>query len=417
MRQTPGTLGARAVISLSAFDGRHTALALDSPAPLIPAQYGWFMAVRSGIPGIDQGVDVTLRWVVVAFRLLACVWALALIGVVILEGRPGSRPVLATAAIVATLWTAVTLWASQSNRLHTPWFALSDGVIVFALGAAGWIAGTEDFVSGGYPGSWLFVVAYASNLRWTMLAAVGLTLEHIIIHDLMNLGMPRTVGTFQFIVFGLIAGWAYEALRLHERRRKEAEKQLMEERRQAARLEQGAKLGQLLHDSVLQTMQAIRTGAEDPKQVRYLARWQERELRRTIEELRSPHERSFRAELLAVRDGVEDLYRSLRIADVIRDDAEMTPALEAGLAAAREALTNAAKHAGVEKVDLYAQVSDGSAVIHVRDRGRGFNADEGPSDHGWAMSVKGPVESVGGSVIVKSGIGAGTEVTIRVPVK
>ena len=73
-----------------------------------------------------------------------------------------------------------------------------------------------------------------------MLAAVSLTIEHIVIHDLMNLGLQRTVGTFQFIVFGLIAGWAYEALRLHERRRKEAESRLEEERRQAARLEQAA---------------------------------------------------------------------------------------------------------------------------------------------------------------------------------
>jgi signal transduction histidine kinase len=374
------------------------------------------MAVRAGIPGFDQGVDVTLRWVVVAFRLLAWVWALALIGVVILKGAPGSRPVLAAAAAVATLWAGFTVWASRSSdRLHSPWFAVADGVVVFALGAAGWIAGTEDFVSGGYPGSWLFVVAYATNLRWTMLAAVALTLEHVVIHDLMNLGLGRTVGTFQFIVFGLIAGWAYEALRLHEQRRHEAETRLEEERRQAVRLEQGARLGQLLHDSVLQTMQAIRSGADDPKQVRYLARWQERELRRTIEELRSPYQRSFRAELLAVRDGVEDLYRSMQIAEVIRDDAEMTPALEVGLGAAREAMTNAAKHAGVEKVDLYAEVSDGSAVIHVRDRGQGFDPSVGPKGHGWAISVEGPIESVGGSVTVDSAPGAGTEVTIQVP--
>lgn len=376
------------------------------------------MAVGGGIPGFDQGVEVTLRWVAVAFRLLAWVWALALIGVVILEGKPGSRPVLASAAAVATVWAGVTVWASLSkDRLRAPLFAVMDGLVVFGLSAAGWFAGTEDFVSGGYPGSWLFVVAYASNLRWTMLAAVSLTIEHIVIHDLMNLGLPRTVGTFQFIVFGLIAGWAYEALRLHELRRKEAEGRLEEERRQAARLEQGAKLGQLLHDSVLQTLQAIRTGAADPKQVRYLARWQERELRRTIEELRSPYDRSFRAELLAVRDGVEDLYRSTRIAEVIRDDAEMTPSLEVGLGAAREALTNAAKHAEVEKVDLYAEVSNGSAVIHVRDRGRGFDQSTGPSDHGWNMSVLSPVEAVGGAVTVESSPGAGTEVTIRVPLQ
>ena len=67
-------------------------------------------------------------------------------------------------------------------------------------------------------------------------------------------------------------------------------------------------------------------------------------------------------------------------------------------------------------MDLYAEVSDGSAVIHVRDRGHGFDPAERPTGHGWTMSVEGPIGAVGGSVTVDSTPGEGTEVTIRVPV-
>lgn len=366
---------------------------------------------------LDRPVDHTLKWVVVVpFRLLAWVWSIALIITVVARDDPGDRRVLAVAAVASTLWTGFTVWASWSeDRVGTVWFSIADGAFVFTLSAVGYLAGAADFVSGGYPASWLFVVAYATNLRWTMAAAVALLAEHVLLHDLMDLGMHRTVGSFQFLVFGLIAGWGLQAIREQEQRRMTAEQELAEERAAAVRLEQGAELGRLLHDSVLQTLQAIRSDADDAAQVRYLARRQERELRRTIEQLRSPHERSFRVELLAIRDEIEDLYRSHRIVEVIREDAPLTETIETGLAAAREALTNAAKHSGVNRIDLYAEVADGWAVVRVRDRGAGFDARSTGTGHGSSMSMRAPVERVGGDVEIDTAPGRGTEVTIRVP--
>lgn len=351
------------------------------------------------------------------FRLLVWVWLIVLVAVVFINDKPGNKTVFVGGAVLATVWTGVTVWAARDERrLGSPVFAVLDGVVVLLLSAGGAIAGAEDFFSGGYPMSWLFVVAYAANLRWTMAAAVLLAVEHTVLHFVMELGAVRTAGTIQFLVFGLLAGWAFDNLRLREQLRLDAQRRLAEEQRAAARHEERARLAERLHDSFLQTLHAIGLDADDPAEVRYLTRRQERELRRTIEEFRSPHERSFRAELLTYRDEVEDLYRWVNIVDVIRDDTAVTPSLAAGLAAAREALLNAAKHSGADRIDLYSEITDTEATIHVRDRGRGFNLESvAAPNSGMAISMIERVEKAGGQLEIDSAPGVGTEVTIRVP--
>ena len=190
--------------------------------------------------------------------------------------------------------------------MATPWFVLSDGVVAALLTGAGWAAGAPDFLSGGYPISWLFVVAYATSLRWTMLAAVLVTFYSAWFHGLMDLGAMRTLGSIQFLVVGLMTGWAFDTLRNREALRIEAESNLREQQQESALHEERANLASRLHDSVLQTLQMIRMNADDPTEVRYLARRQERELRQTIDEYRSPHDRSFRGRAPRGRDRVED---------------------------------------------------------------------------------------------------------------
>jgi len=151
-------------------------------------------------------------------------------------------------------------------------------------------------------------------------------------------------------------------------------------------------------------------GAEDPAQSRYLARRQERELRRNIEEWRSEYDHSFRAALLAVRDDVEDMHR-VEIEAVIRDDTALTPDLEAGIEAAREALTNAVKHSGAQSISIFSEVADGKAYIHIRDNGRGI---EDTVQARLSGRLNQRVEGVGGLVAIDSGETEGTEVKITV---
>ena len=95
-------------------------------------------------------------------------------------------------------------------------------------------------------------------------------------------------------------------------------------------------------------------------------------------------------------------------------DCPTSPRLLAVVAAAREAMVNAAKHAGVDAVQVYAEVMPGRVEVFVRDRGAGFDPDEVPGDrYGIAQSVVGRMERNGGRAVVRSSPGEGTEVRLE----
>ena len=84
--------------------------------------------------------------------------------------------------------------------------------------------------------------------------------------------------------------------------------------------------------------------------------------------------------------------------------------------AAREAMTNAAKFAGVEEIDVYVEASDDETAVFVRDRGVGFDLDAVPEGRqGIRESIKGRLERAGGTAVVTSVPGEGSEVELRLP--
>lgn len=360
-------------------------------------------------------VDDTLRRVVVLCRVVGWGWSLALI-IAHLQSDPGiSRDLAVAAGLLGTVWAGLTIYGARDDRfLRHPLFVLSDSVAAALLAGAGWAAGAPDFISGGFPMSWLFVVAYATSLRWTMAAAITASLYSALFHGLMGLGAIRTLGSIQFLVVGLIVGWAFDTLRNREALRLAAESNLRSQQQASARYEERAILASRLHDSVLQTLNVIRAHADDPDEVRYLARRQERELRRTIDEYRSPHERSFRAELLGARDQVEDLCR-VEIEAVVRDDADLDAKLGAVVCAAHEALVNAGKHSGSRQVHLYSEIADGRVTVNVRDRGRGLSGVGQADQEALWESLNERVSTFGGMVAIQSAVGEGTDVSIVLP--
>jgi signal transduction histidine kinase len=190
-----------------------------------------------------------------------------------------------------------------------------------------------------------------------------------------------------------------------------AEADLVAEQRRSERLRERSALARRLHDSVLQTLNLISAAADEPAEVRYLARVQERDLRRTISEYESPFEDSFRARLLEARAEVEDRYR-VEIDQFIKDDAEMDETLEAMVGAAGEAMNNAARHSDSDRIDLFAEIREDTLHISVRDRGRGLAE---PSDGtGISKSIVERVHEVGGTVTIRSEPGHGTEVLLTV---
>lgn len=359
----------------------------------------------------DLEVNDTLRKLVVVFRVLAWIWMLILVVLTLVTDDEASVAVTLAATTLATAWVLVTWWAARSAVLGTVWFVIVDGVVSLGLGLASTLAGADNFFHGGMPMSWMLVAAYAFGARGAIPASLVLFAEQVVVHVVDDRGVVGAAGSLVFVVFAVVVGWAFDALRSAAARQITTEERLLDEQRTRARQAERIRLADHLHDSVLQSLLVMRRDADDPQQVRYLARREERRLRRAIADLRSQHDDSFRAALLALCDDVEDTYR-IEIDAIVRDDTAMNPQIDAILHGAREALVNAAKHAGVEKIDLYSETASGTLIINVLDRGRGF--DDGNRKHGGGLdhSLVGRITAAGGSVSVVSSPGRGTDVTI-----
>ena len=90
--------------------------------------------------------------------------------------------------------------------------------------------------------------------------------------------------------------------------------------------------------------------------------------------------------------------------------------LDALLAAAREATVNAAKWSGADVISLFAEVEPAEVSVFVRDRGCGFDPEAVPSDRkGLAESVQARMARRGGSATIRSVLGDGTEISLRMP--
>jgi signal transduction histidine kinase len=99
-------------------------------------------------------------------------------------------------------------------------------------------------------------------------------------------------------------------------------------------------------------------------------------------------------------------------------DASLDVDVAALARAAREAMVNAAKHAKVGRVDVYAECDGRSVEIFVRDRGAGFDPEQVAEDRlGLRGSIVGRVERHGGTVDVRSAPGEGTEIRMRLPLR
>ncbi|MCW2539335.1 MAG: putative signal transduction histidine kinase [Frankiales bacterium] len=189
-------------------------------------------------------------------------------------------------------------------------------------------------------------------------------------------------------------------------------RELTEERRERIRVEERAELAAHLHDSVLQTLALIQRSAGSPREVSRLARSQERELRSRLYGTGIPNG-LFAAALHAAAAEVEDSY-AITIDVVVVGDRSLDVRLDAVVAAAREAMVNAAKHAKVQTVSLYAEVSDTEVTVFVRDRGVGFDPESIDEDRqGVRGSIIGRLARQRGTAAIKSAPDEGTEITLR----
>jgi signal transduction histidine kinase len=101
-------------------------------------------------------------------------------------------------------------------------------------------------------------------------------------------------------------------------------------------------------------------------------------------------------------------------------DAPLDDRLEAVVAAAREAMVNAAKWSGAANVSVYVEAAEGEVKVFVRDWGCGFDPAAVADDrHGLRESITGRMTRHGGQAVVRTGAGTadgeGTEIQLRMP--
>jgi signal transduction histidine kinase len=206
------------------------------------------------------------------------------------------------------------------------------------------------------------------------------------------------------MLLGLVVFVAPQVLKLWRER--------MSERTAHIRETQRAEIAAHLHDSVLQTLALIQNRAGASSEVARLARAQERELRDWLFAGTTPSGNDLASELRDAAAAIELDYPARLEVVVVGESAEAAnPAL---LAAAREAMVNAARHAGGE-VSVYLELSEGVADVFVRDRGPGFDIDALPADRlGVRESIVGRMTRVGGTATVRPGVGGtGTEIHLH----
>ena len=369
--------------------------------------YLWLWALVPLAPSEGES-DRAVRRVVPVAGLLS-VAAVVAAGAVLLalEARDDVAVTRALAAVAALAGSAVA-WALGPGRddpsatarasLHVrlaSCAALLVAVGLLAGGAVGWSLGLDR-------GDAVRPARYGSAVRLASCALLVLAGAAVLT------GRPSALNAVLAVGVLLIAAGVLAAPRVVT-----LWSELMGERAARVREEQRAEIAAHLHDSVLQTLALIQNRAGASSEVARIARAQERELRDWLFERDVPVANDLAAEVRAIAAAVElDYPVHLEVVAV----GASVPGAAALLAATREAVLNAARHAGGD-VSVYLESSVQGVDVFVRDRGPGVVLDEVPGDRlGIRESIIGRMARAGGSATVRPGVGGtGTEVHLRLP--
>ncbi len=329
-------------------------------------------------------------------------------------GRPQRRladygPLVAVGAIAVGVLLMITLLTGQTLSLG-PLVLAGGGVAVLWWQAdeaqrerwrdpSGRVGALGAVIGGG---GWRAWVRIGSGLLLLIGAIVLFSLRSGSLTVALNVGLAAAFG---IVGLGFMVGpWL---LRLSS--------DLSEEREARVRSEERADVAAHLHDSVLQTLALIQRSAHDSATVSRLARAQERDLRSWLFDSDAGEPDTLAAALKAVAAGVEDSF-GVHVEVVCVGDAPVTEEDRPLVLATREAMTNAAKHSGVGVVDVYAEATAAGAEVFVRDRGAGFDPDAVAEDRqGVRSSIVGRMQRHGGTAVVRSTLGEGTEVRLSMP--
>lgn len=325
--------------------------------------YAWFWALVPWDPAAESGEPQTVT------RRAPVAWALV--------GLGGLTGLLTVFSLVIGPWE---------------WLVWAPLTVVFAVAAAFWTTFVDRHDPERGP-------AVERIVRLAAFAELAVLLVVVVWGQLATSIAGLVVALLLLVGIGLV----YAPLLISRYR------ELADERTRRIREEQRSEIAAHLHDSVLQTLALIQTRAGATSEVARIARAQERELRDWLYAGELPPEADLGTDL---RDFAAALEIDYPVTFDVVEVGDSTERASGELAsAAREAMLNAARHAGGE-VSVYIEGGAARVDVYVRDRGPGFQVAKVPGDRlGVRESIIGRMRRAGGVATVAAGVGGvGTEV-------
>jgi len=374
-------------------------------------------------------------WVLVPLAYRIAAFIKVFIGFTAANGGLGLGPVLATTVFAVAANVAAGIWVLHAGGLRARvtgralGLDLAIGVVLnFAVAVTApavvqpfavdvswtWLVSAIAMWAGtsGLPAAlWLF--AAAVPLRASLTLAGGLPLTD-------QLALTRSIGCLVALAVAIVLAMSILvllgvgtrfAVDIGLRRGREAERH---------------RTRRIMHDSVLQTLEALAISAPGDdahavtrlSELRSVAKAEAAELRRRITEpVPTGLTRGFAVELADVatelaRDGLRTQLVAADFADENKVSQDRRTAL---VEAVREALRNTVKHSGTKQVVLRVEERDGGIAVVARDQGQGFDIRDRPPGFGISQSIVARLAEVGGHGTVDSQPGRGTRVTMWVP--
>jgi signal transduction histidine kinase len=358
-----------------------------------------------------------------AFRLVTLVYAVSYQAATV-DNYTNPRLSWALVALMA-VWSGASALLLSRATLPRWQVVLADQIIVIALMASTRLVADYDWYS---TRQTLPTTLWATNAvisaaillgpRGGIASGVVMSLVSALVRDRFDTDLWSDATAPVLLSAGLALGLASNtARRAHEELRSAA--------RLAAITEERERLARQVHDGVLQVLALVRRrGLEiggPAAELAELAGEQEVALRVLISEQSAPrddHTGSIVDVRALLRTQAGTSISVSTPADPVLVESDVADELAAIVTTA---LSNVELHAGADaKAYVLLEDVDGELILSIRDDGRGIPAGrlaaaEAEGRMGVSKSILGRVESLGGTAILDTGEGEGTEWEIRVP--
>ena len=377
---------------------------------------------RSGV----RGAEMTLVIAMSLYRGYGI--SQAVVAILLDARRYADLPMVVLLAAAISLSTLTLIWLClRAGRIRDDVVVADTLVIMAGLVVGAKLTSPHDghtWIYFMYPVS--LVSSLAIGLAFDQFAAVAaLTFAlsaayagsaMIIHHDPLWNVLPNTLS----YPANTTAAWAgARYLRSTGRRLDQTRRLSVEQAARIASEQTRAQHARVLHDRVLQTLEtlACTEWISDPSlrshiaaEAAWLRAFVEGDQRGTEPDLLTDLQR------LVQRKARTGLHVELNCAQ-LREDGRWRQAIPAAhqaalVDAAQEALTNVAKHAGVNHASIRARVTDRGIELSIMDRGRGFTFEADAPGVGLRSSIIGRMAEIGGTASIESTPGVGTVVRL-----